>query len=67
MKHAGIEEQDLRANSTLLPAVVIGKHALVGAGSVVTKDVENHTIVVGNPARTINTVDKLPYQVRENK
>ncbi|MCS1408621.1 MAG: dTDP-3-amino-3,6-dideoxy-alpha-D-galactopyranose 3-N-acetyltransferase [Verrucomicrobia subdivision 3 bacterium] len=38
------------ANSTVLP-VTIGKWAMVGAGSVVTKDVPDHALVLGNPAR----------------
>lgn len=41
------------ANSTILPGVSIGTFALVGAGSVVTKDVPPHAIVVGNPARIV--------------
>ena len=45
------------ANSTLLPGVLIGAYALVGAGSVVTKDVESRTIVAGNPARFMRAVD----------
>ncbi len=49
------------ANATLLPAVIIGEHALVGAGSVVTKDVEKHTVVAGNPAKAIGTIEQLPY------
>lgn len=47
------------ANSTLLPGVVIGKHALVGAGSVVTKDVPDYAVVVGNPARVIKQLQEL--------
>jgi len=43
----------LGANSTILPKVVVGEWALVGAGSVVTKDVPAHGMVVGNPARLI--------------
>ena len=43
--------------SVLLPGVTIGANALVGAGSVVTKDVPARAIVVGNPARTVGTVD----------
>lgn len=39
------------ANSVILPGVTIGEDALVGAGTVVTKDVPNKAIVVGNPAR----------------
>lgn len=38
-------------NVTLLPGVVIGEGALVGAGSVVTKDVPGRAVVFGNPAR----------------
>ncbi len=49
------------ANATLLPGVVIGQHALVGAGSVVTEDVPDYAVVVGNPAKVVNDVRKLPY------
>ena len=45
------------ANSTLLPGVNIGAYALVGAGSVVTRDVDSRTIVAGNPARFMRAVD----------
>lgn len=38
------------ANATLLPNIKIGKNAMVGAGAVVTKDVPDNAIVVGNPA-----------------
>ena len=44
--------------SVLLPGVTIGANALVGAGSVVTRDVPARAIVVGNPARTVGTVDE---------
>lgn len=43
-------------NSTILPGVHIGYGAIVGAGSVVTKDVEPMTIVVGNPAHVIKNI-----------
>jgi UDP-2-acetamido-3-amino-2,3-dideoxy-glucuronate N-acetyltransferase len=46
------------ANSTILPGIVIGEFAVVGAGSVVTKDVPNHTTVVGNPARELNKFEE---------
>ncbi|HEY5531567.1 MAG TPA: hypothetical protein VIK22_06165 [Candidatus Anoxymicrobiaceae bacterium] len=38
---------------TLLPRITVGERALVGAGSVVTRDVEPGTVVVGNPARRL--------------
>jgi acetyltransferase-like isoleucine patch superfamily enzyme len=41
------------SGSTILCNVVIGEHALVGAGSVVTRDVPAHALVAGNPARVI--------------
>lgn len=40
------------ANATILPGITIGEGAMVGAGSVVTKDVPPGVTVVGNPART---------------
>lgn len=39
------------ANATIICGITIGEHALVGAGSVVTKDVPAHALVFGNPAR----------------
>jgi UDP-2-acetamido-3-amino-2,3-dideoxy-glucuronate N-acetyltransferase len=39
------------ANATILCGVTIGVHAFVGAGAVVTRDVPDHALVVGNPAR----------------
>jgi len=49
------------ANATILPGVVIGEHALVGAGAVVTRDVEPGAVVAGNPARVIGHISALPY------
>ncbi len=50
------------AGATILPQVVIGEHALVGAGSVVVQDVPDRAVVVGHPARVIKTLDELPYE-----
>jgi acetyltransferase-like isoleucine patch superfamily enzyme len=41
------------ANSTILPGITIGEEATVGSGTVVTKDVPDKAVVVGNPAREI--------------
>ncbi len=46
-------------NVTLLPFVTIGEEALIGAGSVVTKDVPPRTLVYGNPARLARSIDDL--------
>jgi acetyltransferase-like isoleucine patch superfamily enzyme len=49
------------ANATILPGVVIGENALVGAGSVVSRDVPADAVVAGNPARIIKRISDLPY------
>jgi len=46
------------SNCTILSNLTIGEKAIVGAGSVVTQDVPPHTIVAGNPARILRTLDK---------
>ena len=59
------------AHSVILPGIRIGRFALIGAGSVVTKDVPPHTVVVGNPARPISKVcacgNRLPLYSNENQ
>jgi len=44
------------SGATILSKVVIGQNAIVGAGSVVTRDVPDHAIVAGNPARVLRYV-----------
>src|SRR5215471_12532748 len=48
------------ANATLLPGIVIGERAVVGAGAVVTHNVPPDAIVVGNPARIVGYVGVKP-------
>ena len=48
------------ANATLMPGITVGECALVGSGSVVTKDVPARTVVAGNPARSLKTLDDIP-------
>ncbi len=45
------------SNATILCGISIGENALVGAGSTVTKDVPANTIVAGNPAKFIKTIE----------
>jgi len=46
------------AGSIILPGVSIGRFALIGSGSVVTRDVPDHALLVGNPARKVGYVCK---------
>lgn len=50
------------AGAQIMPGVRIGRYAVVGAGSIVTKDVEDYQVVVGNPARPIKTLDKERFE-----
>lgn len=45
------------ANATILPGITIGESAMIGAGSVVTKDVPAKTVVLGNPAKTVRVME----------
>lgn len=51
------ENAKIGANCTILPGVKIGENALVGAGSVVTKDIQSFSVVAGNPATFIKKVE----------
>ncbi len=44
------------ANASILPDVTIGRFAMIGAGSVVTKDVPDYALVVGAPAKLVRTI-----------
>ena len=41
--------------SIIMPGIKVGNHVVIGAGSVVTKDIPDHSVVVGNPAQIIRT------------
>lgn len=60
------EYASVAAGSIILPGVNIGEESLIGAGSVVTKNVEKETVVVGNPAKKIcltrDIINKLTNQ-----
>jgi len=58
------------ANATILPGITIGRKAMVGAGSVVTKSVPPYAKVVGNPARIVgyvNTGEQASIKVHTNQ
>ncbi len=48
------------ANSTLLPGITVGRHALIGAGSLVVQDVPDYAVMAGQPARQIKDIRELP-------
>jgi UDP-2-acetamido-3-amino-2,3-dideoxy-glucuronate N-acetyltransferase len=52
----------LGANATILPGVVVGEGAMVGAGSVVTKDIPAGELWLGNPARFIRKLSSKHHQ-----
>ncbi|MGJ1322026.1 DapH/DapD/GlmU-related protein [Sphingobacterium faecium] len=54
------------ANVVILPGVHIGEHSVVGAGSVVTRDVAPFTVVVGNPARCVKKWDPVQHKWIKN-
>jgi acetyltransferase-like isoleucine patch superfamily enzyme len=55
----------LGANSTILPGVTIGRWAMVGSGSVVTRDVADHELVAGNPARRMGSACACGQPLRD--
>ena len=54
------------ANATIRCGITIGEYAMVGAGSVVTKNVRSHALVVGNPARQIGWVCRCGCKLDES-
>jgi len=55
------EKAKIGANTTILPGIIVGRNSLIGAGSVVTKNVGDNLVVAGNPAKVINNISNLPY------
>ena len=52
------QEASIGSSATLLCGITVGENAMVGAGSVVTKDVPANTVVAGNPARILKRISK---------
>ena len=57
----------LGANATIVCGSTIGQYSLVGAGTVVTKSVPNHALVIGNPAKIIGWIDKMGNKLNFDK
>lgn len=51
-------------NSIVMPGVNIGSRVVIGAGAVVTKDIPDNSVAVGNPARVISSFDQLDAKIR---
>ncbi len=51
------------ANSTILCGITIGEYALIGAGTVVVKNIPAFSLVIGNPGKVIGKVDKLGNRI----
>jgi acetyltransferase-like isoleucine patch superfamily enzyme len=56
----------LGGSVVVLPGVTIGRGVTVGAGSVVTRDVEDYVVVVGNPARVVRRLEKPGHGKEQN-
>jgi acetyltransferase-like isoleucine patch superfamily enzyme len=50
------EGASIGSGATILPNLTIGQHAIIGAGSVVTRDVPDYAVVAGNPARVLRHI-----------
>lgn len=50
------------AGASILPGICVGKHAIVGAASVVTHDVPDYAVAVGNPAKVIKMLDREKFE-----
>ena len=53
------------ANATIVCGITLGEYSMIAAGSVVTKDVEPYSLVMGSPAKHYSYVDKLGNKVNE--
>ena len=52
------------ANATIVCGITIGRYALIGSGAVVTKDVPDYALVIGNPGKVIGKVDQRGNRVK---
>ena len=52
------------ANATILPGITVGKNSVIGANSVVTKDVPEGSVVAGNPARILCSMEEWSTKIK---
>ena len=52
----------INAGATILPGVTVGKYAIVGANSVVSKDIPDYAVAVGTPAKVVKYLDKTKFE-----
>ena len=64
MKTLVKKSASIGANATIVCGVTIGEYALIGSGSVVTKDIPPYALAIGNPAKVIGQVDKNGHRVK---
>ncbi len=50
------------AGATILPGITIGDDSVIGAGSIVTKDIPSGVVAVGNPCRVLRPIDERDYE-----
>lgn len=61
------EGASIGANATIVCGHTIGRHALIGAGSVVTKDVPDYALIVGNPGKIVGWVSEAGKKLKFDK
>lgn len=61
-----MEGASVGANSTILAGITLGKYCMTGIGSVITKDVPDHALVYGNPARIKGWVDESGQKLKQH-
>ena len=61
------EGASIGANATIVCGHTIGKHCLIGAGAVVTKDVPDYALVVGNPGKVVGWVSEAGKKMNFDK
>ena len=62
-----VKGASIGANATVICGNTIGSYSLIGAGSVVTKDVSDYALIIGNPGKQIGWVSEYGHRLKFNK